>query len=210
MAAGRVYLSSAIFYIFFGLYSHQLFYKSLSNNADISNIDKSNFPVKFSSQHFVIGYLNQYFTTPRVHGWNCSRTKRKFLSARTYFYRNSVASFNLTRLSLSGDVNPNPGPIATANSKPKCSICSRTIARNHRSVVCTTCKSSLHIKCCGLSVANYKQIHLGVCKTRTGYLRMADGGCGWENADRKMRMEKMRITKKVRGKKREMRMAKKH
>ena len=50
----------------------------------------------------------------------------------------------------------------------------------------------------------------GVCKTRTGYLRMADGGCGWENADRKMRMEKMRITKKVRGKKREMRMAKKH
>ena len=29
----------------------------------------------------------------------------------------------------------------------------------------------------------------------------ADGGCGWENADRKMRMEKMRITKKVRGKK---------
>ena len=41
----------------------------------------------------------------------------------------------------------------------------------------------------------------GVCKTRTGYLRMAD-------ADGKMRMEKMRITKKVRGKKREMRMAK--
>ena len=32
----------------------------------------------------------------------------------------------------------------------------------------------------------------------------ADGGCGWENAD-----GKMRITKKVRRKKREMRMAKK-
>ena len=48
----------------------------------------------------------------------------------------------------------------------------------------------------------------GVCKTRTGYLRMAD-------ADGKMRMEKcewkkMRITKKVRRKKREMRMAKKN
>ena len=48
---------------------------------------------------------------------------------------------------------------------------------------------------------------MGVCKTRTGYLRMAD-------ADGKMRMEKcgwkkMRITKKVRRKKREMRMAKK-
>ena len=48
----------------------------------------------------------------------------------------------------------------------------------------------------------------GVCKTRTGFLRMA-------NADGKMRREKcgsgkkMRITKKGRGKKREMRMAKK-
>ena len=164
MAAGRVHLSSAIFYIFFILYRHQLFYKSLSNNADIPNIYKSNFLVKFSPQHFVIGYLNQYFTTPRVHRWNCSRKKKKFLSTRTYFYRNSVASFNLTRLSLSGDINPNPGPIATANSKPKCSICFRTIARNHRSVVCTTCKSNLHIKCCGLSVANYKQIHLGDIK----------------------------------------------
>ena len=37
----------------------------------------------------------------------------------------------------------------------------------------------------------------GVCKTRTGYLRMADadgkmrmGKCGWGNADRKVRMEK--------------------
>ena len=47
----------------------------------------------------------------------------------------------------------------------------------------------------------------GVCKTRTGYLRMADADgkmriekCGWKkNAD----------NKKVRGKKREMRMAKK-
>ena len=45
---------------------------------------------------------------------------------------------------------------------------------------------------------------MGVCKTR-----MADDGCGWENEDRKMRMEKMWITKKVRKKKREMRMAEK-
>ena len=39
---------------------------------------------------------------------------------------------------------------------------------------------------------------MGVCKTRTGYLRMADadGGCGWENADGKMRMEKNADNKK--------------
>ena len=39
---------------------------------------------------------------------------------------------------------------------------------------------------------------MGVCKTRTGYLRMADanGGCGWENADGKMRMEQNADNKK--------------
>ena len=54
---------------------------------------------------------------------------------------------------------------------------------------------------------NYRLFHGGVCKTRTGYLRMADADgkmriekCGWKkNAD----------NKKVRGKKRETRMAKK-
>ena len=45
---------------------------------------------------------------------------------------------------------------------------------------------------------NYPHNRTGVCKTRTGYLRMADadGGCGWENADGKMRMEKNADNKK--------------
>ena len=53
-----------------------------------------------------------------------------------------------------------------------------------------------------------QQLQRGVCKTRTGYLRMAD-------ADGKMRIEKcgwkkkMRIAEKVGRKKREMWMAKK-
>ena len=54
------------------------------------------------------------------------------------------------------------------------------------------------------ATANANTIHeqvyffSGVCKTRTGYLRMADadGGCGWENADGKMRMEKNAGNKK--------------
>ena len=31
---------------------------------------------------------------------------------------------------------------------------------------------------------------MGICKTRTGWLRMADADGGWENEDGKMRMEK--------------------
>ena len=45
-----------------------------------------------------------------------------------------------------------------------------------------------------LFLFSIQPIHVisGVCKTRTGYLRMADadGGCGWKNADRKMRTVK--------------------
>ena len=37
----------------------------------------------------------------------------------------------------------------------------------------------------------------------------ADGGCGWENADRKMRMEKNADNKTNKKKKREMRITKK-
>ena len=33
-------------------------------------------------------------------------------------------------------------------------------------------------------------INTGICKTRTGWLRMADADGGWENADGKMRMTK--------------------
>ena len=36
----------------------------------------------------------------------------------------------------------------------------------------------------------------GICKTRTGWLRMADADGGWENADGKMRMEKCGRKKK--------------
>ena len=56
--------------------------------------------------------------------------------------------------------------------------------------------------------ANDVNRFMGVCKTRTGYLRMVD-------ADGKMRIEKcgwrkMRITQTLRRKKREMWMAKKY
>ena len=50
------------------------------------------------------------------------------------------------------------------------------------------------------TLENFHLDIMGVCKTRTGYLRMADadGGCGWENADGKMRMEKNADNKKSR------------
>ena len=63
-----------------------------------------------------------------------------------------------------------------------------------------------------LFLFSVQPIHVisGVCKTRTGYLRMedADGGCGWKNADSadsKRRMEKMLINQKTKNKTRKCR-----
>jgi len=52
-------------------------------------------------------------------------------------------------LMISGDINPNPGPVS-------CPYCHRTIAKNHRFVCCTRCNSSYHIKCANISPKEYK------------------------------------------------------
>ncbi|KAJ7372016.1 hypothetical protein OS493_021444 [Desmophyllum pertusum] len=54
---------------------------------------------------------------------------RRYLNSRTRYYANSDSSFQQTRLFISGDVSLNPGPISNTH---KCSVCSKTIARNHR------------------------------------------------------------------------------
>lgn len=55
-----------------------------------------------------------------------------YLSSRLNYHSKTVASFQLTRLALSGDVCPNPGPVSARNiNKPKCNTCEKTVARNH-------------------------------------------------------------------------------
>ena len=47
--------------------------------------------------------------------------KRKvYLASRLNYHPNSNASFNLTRLALCGDKNPNPGPDTSVTLKSKC------------------------------------------------------------------------------------------
>ena len=63
-----------------------------------------------------------------------------FFLAKYPDYTNSTNVYNILLLQA-GDIETNPGDAV------KCPICSRTIAVNHRSVVCGTCRSSYHIKC---------------------------------------------------------------
>ena len=75
------------------------------------------------------------------------------------YYSNSSALRQV--LLQGGDISTNPGPTtlptAASTGKPKCSICERTIARNHHTVQCWDCESQYHFKCAGLSVKDYQQ-----------------------------------------------------
>ena len=74
---------------------------------------------------------------------NLSVSRRKrFDGSRIRYYSNSNASFQLMRFSVSGDINPNPGP--EISERNTCAMCERTLARNHRIVECTICGLKYH------------------------------------------------------------------
>ena len=77
-----------------------------------------------------------------------------YLVRRIKRYPNSTSTFQITRVAISGDVSLNPGP----SEKSKCSVCSRTLARNHRAVLCDCCKGLSHIKCAKVTPSEYKRI----------------------------------------------------
>jgi len=65
---------------------------------------------------------------------------QKYLSSRVCLYPNSQLSFNLTRLAISGDVNPNPGPVSSKVSKTHLAAQTRNnyvscLSLNARSIV---------------------------------------------------------------------------
>ncbi|XP_022788134.1 uncharacterized protein LOC111328049 [Stylophora pistillata] len=78
----------------------------------------------------------------------------RYLVGRIKRYPNSTSTSQLTRVAISGDVSLNPGP----SVKPKCGVCSRTLARNHRAVLCYCCKGLSHIKCANVTPSEYKRI----------------------------------------------------
>lgn len=52
----------------------------------------------------------------------------------------------------------NPGPL-------KCSVCDKTIARNHRAVECNACQRRLHIKCAKVKSLEFDRIRAQSVKT---------------------------------------------
>ena len=48
---------------------------------------------------------------------------KHYLSSRLSYHANSSSTFQLTRLSTSGDINPNPGLAAEENTTTNCALC---------------------------------------------------------------------------------------
>ena len=79
--------------------------------------------------------------------YNIKHNRKSPLSVPIQFQRRTHMYLLLL---LCGDVSLNPGPV-----KNPCGICSRPIAKNHRAILCEACYCWHHIKCAGISPAEY-------------------------------------------------------
>ena len=106
MADGREISRSSILSLFVRITVLTCLLKSLLNSRTCGNVGKDDLVTHFSV------YPPRNSRLPGA-GQTSKRTRgRRFLSARISFYPNSQSCFNLSRLIVSGDICPNPGPSA--------------------------------------------------------------------------------------------------
>ena len=91
-------------------------------------------------------YCHAEKTTQMEQNFEISRLQKqhhhKRYNALILLYSNHVATF---QLELSGDVETIPGPVS-------CNFCEKTVRKNSRQLICTTCEDSSHVKCHNLSL----------------------------------------------------------
>ena len=78
-----------------------------------------------------------------------------YLSSRVSRYPNSTSPFQMSCSIISGDISENPGP---STNKLICPECSRTIAKNRRSLTCSVCDLTYDIKCENAALKDFKLI----------------------------------------------------
>ena len=154
MAAGRVIFFSVLLLNLPGFLSSldQLTdWGRFSSGSASQFTDNVSFRVNFTPK-------NQFlFTSNHVRHLVSVASGRRYLGSRTFYYANTDSSFQQNRLLTSGDISFNPGPSA---SPPKCSVCSKTIASNHRPLSCDRCTKWCHIKCGNVKPCDYKTLQL--------------------------------------------------
>ena len=93
------------------------------------------------------------------------RGRKTWSFKRIVYYVNTTATFQI--LLKSGDAEVNPGPEAITNGavsaatqnrrrvSPKCTECKKTVAKNQKHYVCTTCFDFTHAKCANISTIKF-------------------------------------------------------
>ena len=82
---------------------------------------------------------------------------RRHFATRIPFYANSDASFNIDRLTTSGDIEPHPGP-GSGKDTNCCPVCKKKVLRNHRAISCDICQKWCHIKCGRVTPRVYREM----------------------------------------------------
>ena len=152
MAAGRVFVFSV-------LLLYLLSFSSLLGQKCNWNRSSSDPTLLFTNSvpliaNLALGYQLRSTSKYVRHLVSAPRGRRYFAS-RTCYYANSDSSFQHSRLLTSGDVSLNPGP---CSNPPKCSVCSGTVARNHRALNCDQCEKWCHIRCGNVKPSDYKNL----------------------------------------------------
>lgn len=148
MAVGRSFLRSDLFLILLTVTTSYLVGDTLNgfggnncNNWSHSGGNANGITLKSRHVYFW-KYVRHIVSVPRGKGYFASRVN---------YYSNSDCSFHLIRLITSGDVNVNLGP-------EKCTVCLKSIARNHRALSCDHCDSRCHIKCGRVTPRQYTSL----------------------------------------------------
>ena len=147
MAAGRRFLRSIIFL---------LVYVFLCLN-EVSITSYSQLSADLDCRITFHGYLQGPRRNISFSTWTTQRGRR-YLSARIPLYPNHEASFTLTRISISGDLQPNPGPNIDNNITTLCSVCQRTVRSNNWALECDVCKQWCHIQRGEISLREYRRL----------------------------------------------------
>ena len=106
-----------------------------------------------STDHCNFTKTEIWLNLPRRFGLRFIDKKRSkgYFGSRLTRYPNSTSTFQLERLTESGDINPNPGP-------GKCPFCNRAIASNHHSLRGSSCSQLMHIKCANVHPNQFTQL----------------------------------------------------
>ena len=135
MVVRPVLWSSAILYVFLALHLHQAFF-------DAETFSEAN--KLCSNPPECTMYCLGLATFPPCGTCHLCQGRR-FFSSQLSLYPNSDSTFNLIRLTTSGDINPNHGPSNNGNSAEQCSVFQKTVTSSHCAITCDLWNHWCHI-----------------------------------------------------------------